>query len=82
MRKKWYRQKINKDLTVYYKLKMKIDQYLICLLEQRRNGNLKMKVARKITHIREVATSIFNVIRKNKVTICTFFDVIEDMLIC
>ena len=82
MRKKWYRQKINKDLTVYYKLKMENNQYSICLLEQRRNGNLKMKVARKITHIRDAATGIFNLIRKNKVTICTLFNVIEDMLIC
>ena len=82
MKNNWHRQKIKRGFTVYYGISKAFNQYSICLLEHYKGKNWKMKIARRVTGIKEKAIAIFDMLRKSKVTICTFYDVLEDMLIC
>lgn len=82
MRFKWARRKIKKGMYEYYKISKGFNQYSVCLLEYKKSEGSRLKIARRVTADIRRAKEILTKLIRNKVTVCTFFDVLTDLIIC
>ena len=82
MGKNWKRQRITGEMLTYYKLICRNNSYSVCIFERYKSGEAFLKIGRDVTQSRENAQKILILLIKHKVTICTFYDVIYDLLIC